>query len=208
MDETDTSQRRIVRSFDVDLDFADRDQALKHFVHIPASQYREDKLVKHNTGVYFTEIPLNPVLGIAALDYKTAEARGYFKVDCLNVSVYKLIQSQDHYDQMFEKTPPWHRLCTDAVWTRKLIHVGNYYRLMESMKPNSVEKISAILAIIRPAKAHLQNQPWDRVLSEIWQPDAAQGYQFKKAHAYAYGHLVMLHMNLLDEVYPEIKEPF
>lgn len=204
MDNTDTGQRRIVKSFDIDLDFADRDQALEHFVHIPASQHRDGSLVKHNTGVYFTEIPRDPQLGISALDYKTAEARGYFKIDCLNVSVYRLVQSQEHYDRMFEKTPPWHRLWTDAVWTRRLIHVGNYSGLLSSMKPSSVEQISAVLAIIRPAKAHLQHRPWPQVLKEVWKLDSAQGYQFKKAHAYAYGHLVMLHMNLLDELYPEV----
>jgi hypothetical protein len=205
MDETNTQQRRIVKSFDVDIDFADRDQALQYFVHIPASMYRENKLTKHTTGVYFTRIPLDPVLGAAAIDYKTAENRGYFKVDCLNVSVYRLIRDQAHYDLMLEKTPAWHRLWQEPAWTAKLLHIGRYHALLKSMRPDNVEKLAAILAVIRPGKAHLQHQPWDRVFESVWGKSDVNntGYQFKRSHAFAYAHLVMLHMNLLDEIEPE-----
>ena len=47
---------------------------------------------KHNTGVYFTEVPHDPVNNLCTLDYDKAEQRGYFKIDCLNVSIYKDIK--------------------------------------------------------------------------------------------------------------------
>ena len=65
------------------------------------------------------------------------------------------------------------------------------------MKPNSIEKMAAFISLIRPGKAHLQNLPWDAVLSQVWDGDTSRGYTFKKSHAISYAALVALHMNLL-----------
>ena len=46
---------------DIDIDIADRDQLLKIIKGIPAMIARDNnKQVKHNTGVYFHDIPSNP----------------------------------------------------------------------------------------------------------------------------------------------------
>ena len=74
---------------DVDIDFFDRDGTLKLFKHTPATIIKGDKSEKHKTGVYFHAVPEHPVTGHASLDYKQAEDRGYFKIDCLNVNIYK-----------------------------------------------------------------------------------------------------------------------
>ena len=55
-------------SADVDIDFADRDAILKHIKHIPARQQER----KHNSGVYVTDIPVDPINGCSTLDYKEA----------------------------------------------------------------------------------------------------------------------------------------
>ena len=68
---------------DVDIDFYDRDNTLKLFKHTPASMIKDGKSEKHKTGVYFHAVPEHPVTGHASLDYKKAEDRGYFKIDCL-----------------------------------------------------------------------------------------------------------------------------
>ena len=46
---------------DIDIDFGDRDKVLKHVEHIPASIYRNDEVVPHNTGVYVNNIPQHPI---------------------------------------------------------------------------------------------------------------------------------------------------
>ena len=43
---------------------------------------------KHNTGVYFTDIPVHPFTNCANINYKEAEDRGYFKLDFLNVHLF------------------------------------------------------------------------------------------------------------------------
>lgn len=202
MDDKHFSKRGSIKTFDVDIDFADRDQALKHVNHVAASMWRDSELVKHNTGVYFNDIPQNPALGISAIDYKTAEARGYFKIDFLNVSVYRMIRDLDHYEQMLNKEPVWSRLWLDPVWTTKLIHIGSYPRLLKHMKPSSVLEMAAFISIIRPGKAHLQYQPWQTVFETVWDGNDSQGYVFKRSHALSYATLVVLHMNLLEELEP------
>ena len=186
-------------SADIDLDFADRDTVLKLIQHTPARQIVDGRVRRHNSGVYVTDIPWDPVHECAAIDYQTAEDRGYFKIDFLNMHVYKLIQSSEHYEQMLAATPPWQRLWQDPQWAQQLVHVGNYTELLKQMKPDSIPRMAAFISIIRPGKAHLQNQPWATVFESVWDGDDSRGYTFKKAHALSYAMLVSLHMNVLNQ---------
>lgn len=183
-------------SADIDIDFANRETVLKLIQHVPA---RLSDGRRHLTGVYVTDIPWDPVNQCAALDYETAETRGYFKLDFLNMSVYSLIQSPEHYEAMLAAPPPWSRLWTDAPWVGQLAHVGNYYDLLKEMKPDSIPRLAAFISIIRPGKAHLQRRPWPEVFASVWDGDSSQGYTFKKSHAISYAALVALHMNILNE---------
>jgi len=187
-------------SADIDLDFADRDAVLKLIRHIPARQTVDGRVRRHNSGVYVTDIPWDPVNQCAAIDYQTAEDRGYFKIDFLNMHVYKLIQSPEHYQQMSTATPPWARLWQDSEWATQLVHIGNYTELLKKMKPDSIPRMAAFISIIRPGKAHLQNRPWEEVFASVWDGDDTRGYTFKKAHAISYAALVSLHMNLINQV--------
>ena len=184
---------------DIDIDFADRETVLKLIPHTPARQIHQGQVRRHNSGVYVTDIPYDPVNQCAAVDYETAEQRGYFKIDFLNMTVYNLIKSPEHYAEMQAHEPPWARLWSDPEWAKQLAHVGNYTALLQSMKPDSIPRMAAFISIIRPGKAHLQNQPWDQVFASVWDGDDSRGYTFKKAHAISYAALVALHMNLLNQ---------
>lgn len=185
-------------SADIDIDFADRDKILALIQHRPASQIADSQRRRHNSGVYVTDIPWDPINQCAAIDYQVAESRGYFKLDFLNMSVYALIQNPQHYQQMLDKIPDWSRLWTDPVWAKRLVHVGNYTDLLATMRPDSIPRMAAFISVIRPGKAHLQNQPWSAVFESVWDGDDSRGYTFKKSHAISYAALVALHMNLID----------
>ena len=185
-------------SADIDIDLADRDQLLKLIKATPARQLHQGQVRRHNSGVYVTDIPVDPVNACAAIDYETAEQLGYFKIDLLNMTVYQLIQSPEHYKQVLEQDPPWSRLWTDPEWTKQLVHIGNYTELLKSMRPDSIPRMAAFISIIRPGKAHLQNQPWDQVFRSVWDGDSSRGFVFKQSHAISYAALVALHMNLLN----------
>jgi hypothetical protein len=186
-------------SADIDLDFADRDSVLKLIPHTPARQLHQGQVRRHNSGVYVTDIPYDPVNQCAAIDYETAEQLGYFKLDFLNMSVYQLVKSPEHYESMLSQDPPWTRLWTDPEWAQQLVHVGNYTELLKQMKPDSIPRMAAFISIIRPGKAHLQNQPWDQVFESVWNGDSSRGFVFKHSHSISYAALVALHMNLLNQ---------
>ena len=187
-------------SADIDIDFADREQILNLIHHTPARQIVQNQVRRHNSGVYVTAIPYDPVNNCAAIDYETAEQRGYFKIDFLNMGVYQLIKSPEHYKEMLYADPPWARLWQDPAWAGQLVHVGNYTELLKSMRPDSIPRMAAFISIIRPGKAHLQNKTWADVFESVWNGDDSKGYTFKKSHALSYAALVALHMNLLTQV--------
>ena len=186
-------------SADIDLDFADRESVLKLIQHTSARQLHQGQVRRHNSGVYVTDIPYDPVNQCATIEYELAEQRGYFKIDFLNMTVYNLVRSPEHYDQMLSQEPPWSRLWTNSAWASQLAHIGNYTGLLATMKPDSIPRMAAFISIIRPGKAHLQNRPWAEVFESVWDGNDSRGYTFKKAHAISYAALVALHMNLLNQ---------
>jgi hypothetical protein len=184
---------------DIDIDFGDRTQALNLLRHHPAGIIRDGELIRHNTGVYVTDIPTDPFTGIASIDYKAAEDRGYTKLDFLNVSLYTQITSEQHLSDLMAQEPVWD-LLQDRDFCSLLMHIGNHYdTLMKMPEPvNSIARMAMFLAIIRPGKRHLIGRTWAEVADTIW--DATEdGYVFKKAHAVAYAHLVAVHINLIVE---------
>jgi hypothetical protein len=186
-------------SADIDIDLADRDQLLALIQATPARQTHQGQVRRHNSGVYATDIPYDPVNACSAIDYETAEQLGYFKIDLLNMSVYQLIRDPIHYQQMLAQEPPWSRLWTDPNWARQLVHIGNYTELLETMRPDSIPRMAAFISIIRPGKAHLQGRPWDQVFASVWDGDTSLGFVFKQSHAISYAALVALHMNLINQ---------
>ena len=185
-------------SADIDIDLADRNQLLQLIDAVPARQQHQGQVRRHNSGVYVTDIPTDPVNNCAAIDYETAETLGYFKIDLLNMSVYQLVKSPEHYESVLNQEPDWTRLWTDTKWAQQLVHIGNYTELLNAMKPDSIPRMAAFISIIRPGKAHLQNRPWDQVFESVWDGNNNKGFVFKKSHALSYAMLVKLHMNLLN----------
>ena len=185
-------------SADIDIDFADRSQLLELIQHTTARQTVQGQVRRHNSGVYVTDIPLDPVHQCAAIDYEQAEQLGYFKIDLLNMSVYQLVTSPEHYATAVATEPAWSKLWQEPEWARQLAHVGNYTDLLKDMQPDSIPRMAAFISIIRPGKAHLHRQPWDVVFASVWDGDESRGYTFKKSHAISYAALVALHMNLLS----------
>jgi hypothetical protein len=180
---------------DIDIDFANRTQILDVLKHIDA---RLDTDKKHNTGVYAQSIPFNPITGLSTVDYKTAEDRGYFKIDFLNVSVYEGVKSKQHLTQLLAAEPIWALLLEDD-FVNKLFHVNGHGGILRQMKPESIEQLAAVLAMIRPAKRYLIGKDWATVMTEIWTRPETDDYFFKKAHAIAYAHVIVVQMNLICE---------
>ena len=181
---------------DVDIDFFDRDGTLKLFKHAPASIIKDDKIEKHKTGVYFHAVPTHPVTGHSTLDYKKAEDRGYFKIDCLNVNIYKNIKSEQELVELMIEEPDWDML-KDPKVVENLFHLNSHFNIVSKLEPKNIEQLAAVLAIIRPAKRGLMYKDWKDILTDVWIKPTDGSYFFKKSHAVAYAHAIVVQMNLI-----------
>jgi hypothetical protein len=183
---------------DIDIDLGDREQLLKLIAHTPAAMRNVDPIRKHPSGVYITDIPYDPAYDMASIDYTEAEERGYFKLDLLNVHVYENVKDELHLVNLMQE-PNWSML-KNRNTVEQLIHLNNSFNIMQRMPEpiDSIPRLAMFLAVMRPAKKHLQGLTWKEVAKTVWDKDH-DGYSFKKSHAIAYAQLVVVHMNLLKE---------
>lgn len=183
---------------DIDIDFINRDDALSLFKYTAASRIDSDKMVKHNTGIYMHEVPVDPVKDLCAIPYEQAEEQGYFKIDFLNVGIYKGVRNEEHLIQLMNQEPLWDLLEQDE-FVNLLFHLNGHGDIIRKTLPTSVEQLAAVLAMIRPAKRHLIGQNWTTIMKEIWIPPENGDYYFKKSHATAYAVAIVVQMNLICE---------
>ena len=183
---------------DIDIDFLDRDAALRLFKHTVASRIDNTKLVKHNTGVYLHDVPVDAVSNLCAVPYEQAEEQSFFKIDFLNVGIYKDVRDESHLKTLMETEPLWALLEQDD-FSSLLFHVNGHGGILRQMKPTTILQLAAVLAMIRPAKRHLIGENWTTVMETIWTKPEDGEYYFKKAHAVAYAMAVVVQMNLICE---------
>ena len=187
-------------STDVDIDCFGREDILKGIECIYGRIDRADnKFEKHPTGVYFQNIPRDPITNMSTVDHKVANDYGYFKIDFLNVNMYENVRNEEHLLELLDKEPPWDFFEFEEI-TDKLFHLKGYSYLLQKYKPQCVEDLAMILAIIRPSKAHLQHSSWDDIRKDVWVKHAGnENYQFKRAHGIAYSLAIIVNLNLLIE---------
>jgi hypothetical protein len=180
---------------DIDIDVANRDQLLAIIDHTSATMRESKGNKKHGSGIYVTDVPYDAVKNTASIDHVAAEARGYVKLDLLNMSLYNSVKNEDHLYELM-RDPDW-SLLSDRLFVEKIIHINKHYAsLIKMPEPvDSIPRMAMFLAVIRPAKRHLIGLPWSEVAKTIW--DAGDdGFAFKKSHSLAYGQLVVVAMNL------------
>lgn len=184
---------------DIDIDFFDRNNILSKIPHVVAGRNDRNEYKRHNTGVYLQNIPVNPLNGLATIDYETAEHRGYFKIDFLNVSAYQGVKNEEHIKQLLSIEPLWNLMYEKEVCDQ-LFHINGYHNLLAQLKPTSILELAIVLALIRPGKKHLvpvcSEKGFQAIQDEVWMK-TSDGYSFKKSHAISYSHLIVMQLNLL-----------
>jgi len=183
---------------DVDLDVFGREKILEGIECVFGRIDRAgEKFEKHPTGVYFQNIPRDPTTNVSTIDHRIAKDYGYFKIDFLNVNMYEGVRNEQHLLDLINREPPWDFFEYQEV-TDKLFHLNGYSHLLQKFKPKSVEDLAMILAIIRPSKAYLQKESWERVKDEVWVKEVNE-YQFKRGHGLAYSLAIVVNLNLMIE---------
>ena len=83
-----------------------------------------------------------------------------------------------------------------------MFHINGYHNLIAKLKPSSIIELAMFLALLRPGKKHLipvcEKEGFEGIKQEIW-TKSDDAYFFKKAHAVAYAHVIVIQLNLLCE---------
>jgi len=183
---------------DIDIDLKNRDDVLDKLKHIPASIIT-DSVKKHNTGVYFHDMPYDPSTNLSTINYKEAEDLGYFKIDLLNVNIYEHVKNEAHLNRLLEREPDWDLLLHKEI-VQQLFHIHDHYDIVAQMQPRSIDQLAMVLAIIRPAKRPLLGESWQSIQKQVWLKPKDNSYYFKKSHAISYAYAIIIQLNSLCEL--------
>jgi DNA polymerase III alpha subunit len=141
---------------------------------------------------------MNAVEAVCSVPYDHTAAEDYFKIDFLNVGIYKGVKDEAHLIELMETEPLWD-LLQDNDFVQNLFHVNGHGNILRQMAPKNIEQLAAVLAIIRPAKRYLIGKEWITVMKEVWTKPANDEYYFKQSHATAYAVAIVIQMNLICE---------
>lgn len=192
---------------DVDIDVKKAGDVIELLPCVRATEKIEESgLVPHKSGIHFDAIPVDPISGYSAIQYKKAEEMGYQKVDILSQSAYKNVRDREHLKELASREPIWD-LLLEPEFLSELSQIKNNHTYLMQWKPKSIDELAMFIAMIRPAKMKcLSMNNWDEVRKVIWDySDIGMDMNgnklryFKKPHAYAYSLMIVVQLNALVE---------
>lgn len=166
---------------------------------VKASLLRDEKLAPHPCGVYFQDVPKDPLSGLSAVPYDKADELGCFKVDFLHVYVYDHFESREEIQGLLKHDPDWKLLEIPSV-VAQLFQVSKHHELLAQLKPTSILELADCLALIRPQKRYVKDLYLRNRLEarkSLYTKEPGEGYAFKKAHAVAYAMVIVLQLHLI-----------
>ena len=184
---------------DIDVDVPPTfDRAL--FPWARAAVVRGGKMTPHPCGMYPQTIPVDPLTGLAAIPYDSAEDLGYFKIDFLHLNVYEHFKERAEIDKLVNTEPDWTQLLLQSNHP-KLFQLANHGELLLKLKPQSILELADVLALIRPGKRQLvplYQKDKEMARRLLWSKDDS-GYSFKKSHALGYAYVLVLQLHLMEQ---------
>lgn len=185
---------------DIDIDFRTDFNPLDYFKEaISASMIKNDDLVKHPAGTYFQSIPVDQQTGLAAIPYQQAEELGYFKIDFLHLSTLDYFTNKQQIRTLIKKEPDWLLLQNPSV-VDKLFQVRKHYKLLAEVKPQSVQALSDVIALIRPSKRQLLKaylKDPEKIRPFLYRQGEDDKSAFRKSHSIAYALTIVLQLHLV-----------
>lgn len=185
---------------DIDIDFPPSLDRSKIFPQaIPATVIKGNKLSRHPCGVYFQNIPVDPVSGQSAMPYNVAADYGYFKIDFLNLQLLENFNNKKEI-RTLAKTPPDWTLLEDPQNVEQLFQLHKHYDIVSAVRPTSIQELADCIAIIRPGKRRLLEQYLkdpEGTRHKLYRQEVDDKSAFKRSHAIAYATTVVLQLHLI-----------
>lgn len=163
---------------------------------VRASRVQNDNLIKHPCGVYFQTMPIDPFTNLAAIPYKEAEDLGFVKIDFLHLSILDRFKNKEELRSTLAKEVDWTLFEKEEV-VKNLFQIGNYFWLVQKVKPKSIQELADILALMRPGKKDLLDkylEDKDAIREELYKKTEG-GYAFRRSHAVAYSMTIILDLH-------------
>jgi len=185
---------------DIDIDFPTEFDPLDYFDQaVRASMVKNNDLKKHPVGAYFQNMPKDKITDLAAIPYEQAEELGFFKIDFLHLSLLDNFDNKDEIRALVKIEPDWNLLLNEEV-VGKLFQIHRHYKILNQIKPTSVQELADSISLIRPGKRNLLNayiKNKELIRQELYRkPDDGQ-YYFKKSHAISYALTIVLQLHLI-----------
>lgn len=194
-------------NFDIDIDFKTDFKCRDVFPQaVRASMVnKKDLLVAHPCGMYFQSMAVDTVTNLAAIPYEEAELLGFFKIDFLHLSAIDPIQTKQEIRDLSKKEPNWDLLLHEES-VKKLFHINRHGVLLQQLKPQSVNDLADVLALVRPSKRYLidrysntNNNDKCLLRAELYRKPTNDQIWFKKSHSIAYSLTIVMQMHLIEQ---------
>lgn len=183
---------------DIDIDVQSSFNPKKYFPDaILASRVEKNELKKHQVGVYFQNIPIDPITKYAAIPYDKAEDLDYFKIDMIHLTILDYFESKQQIKTLIRKEPNWLML-EDPKIVQKLFHIANHFDIINEVNPKSILELADCVALIRPGKRNLlksYNADKYNIRTTLYKKERAS--DFRKSHSVAYATIIVLQMHLI-----------
>lgn len=167
---------------------------------VRASNVINGKLMPHPCGVYPQGMAVDPVTKLAAVPYTEAEALGYRKLDFLHLTIYDYFSSRDEVVALLRAPAPFDLMMSPKV-VSQLFQLANHYEMVSRVRPRSVHDVADCVALIRPGKIGLLDRylnDKDKTRYLLYKQSADERFSFKKSHSYAYAHVIMVQLHLIN----------
>ena len=188
---------------DIDLDLQSGFQPKSIFPNIVyASRVDTGKLVKHNVGSYFQNMPMDPVTELAAIPYKEAEDFGFFKIDLLTLGILDGFESKAQIRELLKIEPDWSLLENEEIVEGEpIFQLGNSFNIIDKVKPKSVIEVADCIALIRPYKRYLLDEYINNkyLIRETKLYVKEHKSDYRRSHAIAYASVVKLQLHLIKK---------
>ena len=184
---------------DVDIDVMSTFNPKNYFPEaILASRVENGELKKHQVGIYFQNIPVDPITNLAAIPYNKIDDMGYFKIDMIHLTLLDYFENKQQIRKLIRKEPNW-KMLEDINVVQQCFHIKNHFDIVNTVKPTSILDLADCIALIRPNKRHLlKNYNIDKYNIRTTLYNKKQPSDFRLSHSIAYATVIVLQMHLIE----------
>lgn len=169
---------------------------------VVGSNVKNKQLMKHPCGVYFQNIPIDPITKLAAIPHKEATKLGYFKVDFLSLTLLDKVKSKSEIRELIKQEPNWLLLEDEAV-VSNLFQIKHQYEIINKIKPKSVQELADVIAIVRPSKRKYLTQylhDKEKIRPLLYRLEDDDKSSFKRGHAIAYALTIIVELHVIERL--------